>query len=80
MHKQGDPQNMQQFPLYHDVVEEVKAFLQARVQAVLAAGIPANRILIDPGFGFGKNLEHNVALLRSLRNFEDLVIPLLAGL
>ena len=80
MHKQGDPQNMQQFPLYHDVVEEVKAFLQARLQAVLAAGIPVNRILIDPGFGFGKNLEHNVALLRSLRNFEDLGVPLLAGL
>ena len=80
MHKQGDPQNMQQFSLYHDVVEEVKAFLQARLQAVLAAGIPVNRILIDPGFGFGKNLEHNVALLRSLRNFEDLGVPLLAGL
>jgi len=80
MHKQGDPQNMQQLPLYHDVVQEVKAFLQARVQAAVAAGIPTNRILIDPGFGFGKNLEHNVALFRSLPNFKDLGVPLLAGL
>ena len=80
MHKQGDPQNMQQLPLYHDVVQEVKAFLQTRVQAAVAAGIPENRILIDPGFGFGKNLEHNVALFRSLPNFKDLGVPLLAGL
>ena len=80
MHKQGDPQNMQQLPLYHDVVQEVKAFLQARMEAAIAAGIPSNRILIDPGFGFGKNLEHNVALLRGLPSFLDMGVPLLAGL
>lgn len=80
MHKQGDPQNMQQLPLYHDVVQEVKAFLQARMDAALAAGIAPNRIVIDPGFGFGKNLEHNVALFRDLPGFKELGAPLLAGL
>ncbi len=80
MHKQGDPHTMQQLPLYHDVVQEVKTFLQARVAAALAAGIPANRIVIDPGFGFGKNLEHNVALFRGLPIFKDLSVPILAGL
>ena len=80
MHKQGDPQTMQQLPLYHDVVAEVHDFLQARIAAALAAGIARERIVIDPGFGFGKNLEHNVALLRQLRDFQDLGVPLLAGL
>jgi len=80
MHKQGDPQNMQQLPLYHDVVAEVHDFLQARIQAALAAGIKRERIVIDPGFGFGKNLEHNVSLLRQLQAFQDLGVPVLAGL
>jgi len=80
MHKQGDPQTMQQLPLYHDVVAEVHDFLQARIAAALAAGIARERIVIDPGFGFGKNLEHNVALLRQLQDFQDLGVPLLAGL
>jgi len=80
MHKQGEPQNMQQLPLYHDVVEEVKAFLRARIEAARTAGIASNRIVIDPGFGFGKNLEHNVALFRGLPSFQDLGVPLLAGL
>ncbi|MBT9612523.1 MAG: dihydropteroate synthase [Burkholderiales bacterium] len=80
MHKQGDPQTMQQLSLYHDVVEEVKAFLQARVEAAITAGIAPNRIVIDPGFGFGKNLEHNVALFRGLPSFKDVGVPLMAGL
>lgn len=80
MHKQGDPQTMQQLPLYHDVVAEVHDFLQVRIQATLDAGIARERIVIDPGFGFGKNLEHNVALLRQLADFQDLATPLLAGL
>jgi len=54
--------------------------LQARIEAALAAGIAPNRIVIDPGFGFGKNLEHNVALFRGLPSFKDLGVPLLAGL
>jgi dihydropteroate synthase len=80
MHKQGDPQTMQQLPLYHDVVAEVHDFLEGRIAAALNAGIARERIVIDPGFGFGKNLEHNVALLRQLRDFQDLRVPLLAGL
>ena len=80
MHKQGDPQTMQQLPLYHDVVAEVHDFLKGRIAAALAVGIAHERIVVDPGFGFGKNLEHNVALLRQLRDFQDLGVPLLAGL
>ena len=80
MHKQSDPQNMQQLSLYHDVVAEVKAFLQARIDAILAAGVARNRIVIDPGFGFGKNLEHNVALFRGLPSLTELGAPLLVGL
>ena len=80
MHKQGDPQNMQQLPLYHDVVAEVREFLQMRLQAALAAGIARERLIVDPGFGFGKNLEHNVALLRQLSALQGLGVPLLVGL
>jgi len=80
MHKQGDPQTMQQLPLYHDVVAEVHAFLQGRLQAAQAAGIARERLIIDPGFGFGKNLEHNVTLLRNLQDLQDLQAPVLVGL
>lgn len=80
MHKQGDPQTMQQLPLYHDVVAEVHDFLQARIQAVQAAGVARERLIIDPGFGFGKNLEHNVALLQNLQVLQDLGVPVLVGL
>ncbi|MEA3181505.1 MAG: dihydropteroate synthase [Gammaproteobacteria bacterium] len=67
MHMQGDPRSMQLAPHYADVVNEVKAFLAERVRACRAAGIAAERIVIDPGFGFGKTLEHNLELLRYLR-------------
>jgi dihydropteroate synthase len=67
MHMQGDPRNMQLSPHYVDVVAEVKGFLDGRVSACRAAGIGADRIVIDPGFGFGKTLEHNLELLRQLR-------------
>ncbi len=79
MHMQGSPGTMQQHPSYVDVVAEVKAFLQERVRAAHAAGIALERIAIDPGFGFGKTLEHNLELLRHLREFEVLGVPLLAG-
>ena len=79
MHMQGTPGTMQEHPSYGDVVAEVKAFLLERVEAVRAAGIPLQRISIDPGFGFGKTLEHNLELLRQLREFEALGVPLLAG-
>ncbi len=80
MHKQGDPQTMQVQPQYADVVREVKAFLQARIVAAEQAGIARERIVIDPGFGFGKALGHNLALLRELGALRDLNVPILAGL
>ena len=79
MHMQGTPGTMQQQPHYADVVAEVKAFLQERVRAARDAGIALERIAIDPGFGFGKTLEHNLELLRHLREFRALGVPLLAG-
>ena len=80
MHMQGDPRTMQAAPSYGDVVTEVKAFLVQRAQSCRAAGIPAERISIDPGFGFGKTLEHNAALLRGLDAFGDTGMPLVVGL
>lgn len=80
MHKQGDPQSMQQQPQYQDVVAEVGAFLRERIAAAEAAGIARARIAIDPGFGFGKTLAHNLALLRELDKLADLGVPILAGL
>ena len=80
MHSQGTPQTMQQAPHYDDVVTEVKQFLQDRVSSVSAAGISLQRIVIDPGFGFGKTFEHNLALLRHLANLTDLGVPVLVGL
>jgi dihydropteroate synthase len=67
MHMQGDPRSMQLAPHYVDVVNEVKAFLAERIEVCRAAGVAADRIVIDPGFGFGKTLEHNLELLRHLR-------------
>lgn len=80
MHKRGDPGSMQNQPFYLDVVGEVKAYLQARLAAARNAGIAGERIVIDPGFGFGKTVSHNVELLRHLADFRELGVPLLAGL
>ena len=80
MHMQGEPQSMQQAPLYTDVVDEVRQFLLGRVGACEAAGISRERLLIDPGFGFGKTLAHNLALLRHLDRLAELGLPVLAGL
>ncbi|MDD2928763.1 MAG: dihydropteroate synthase [Sideroxydans sp.] len=80
MHKQGTPQSMQQRPDYDDVVREVSDFLQQRIAAAVAAGIGQERIVIDPGFGFGKTLAHNIALLRELDSFSALAVPVLAGM
>lgn len=79
MHRQGEPRTMQQAPHYDDVVVEVKRFLIDRLLACEFAGIPKRRLIIDPGFGFGKSLEHNLALLRALRQFTNLGVPLLVG-
>jgi dihydropteroate synthase len=80
MHMQGEPQTMQQAPHYEDVVVEVGKFLQDRVAACVAAGIARERIVIDPGFGFGKTLEHNLALLQQLQSLTQAGVPLLAGM
>ena len=80
MHMQGQPGTMQHSPLYQDVVAEVKTFLGERIAAAERAGIQRNRMLIDPGFGFGKTLEHNVCMLKRLDAFTSLGVPLLAGL
>ncbi|MDO8207024.1 MAG: dihydropteroate synthase [Gallionella sp.] len=80
MHKQGNPLTMQLLPDYTDVVDEVSHFLRARINAAEAAGIERQRIVVDPGFGFGKTLEHNLALLRELIKFKELGVPVLAGL
>ena len=79
MHMQGRPRDMQREPRYDDVVGEVEAFLLARAAACRAAGIAAERVLIDPGFGFGKTLEHNIALFHALPRFCSLGYPVLVG-
>ena len=80
MHKQGDPQSMQQDPRYSDVVREVREFLARRVAVCEAQGISRSRIVIDPGFGFGKRSAHNLTLLRDLPALASLGVPLLVGL
>jgi len=80
MHMQGEPRVMQQNPEYTDVVAEVRTFLRERLEAARSAGISQDRLIIDPGFGFGKTLSHNLDLLRKLRELAALGVPLLAGL
>src|SRR5215470_12686781 len=80
MHMQGEPRTMQVAPHYDDVVAEVRSFLTARVTACRAAGIDPARLTVDPGFGFGKNLEHNLTLLRHLGELAADGTPLLVGL
>ncbi len=78
MHMQGEPRTMQLKPHYEDVVAEVASFLAGRVEAAVAAGIARERILVDPGFGFGKDLGHNLALFKGLSRFAD-IAPVLVG-
>ena len=80
MHMQGTPQTMQLDPIYLDVVEEVKQFLIDRLNMTLAHGINHNRILLDPGFGFGKRTVHNIALIQQLNKLVEIGQPLLVGL
>ena len=80
MHMQNDPQSMQREPVYQDVVREVTAFLQQRMAVLHDAGIATERICVDPGFGFGKTLAHNSALLKNIGRMQaELGVPLLAG-
>jgi dihydropteroate synthase len=80
MHRQGEPRTMQAAPQYDDVVGEVVGFLAGRVAACTAVGIGRARLLVDPGFGFGKTVAHNYALLRALRRCGEIGVPVLAGL
>jgi dihydropteroate synthase len=79
MHMQGEPRTMQHQPRYSDVVAEVGAFLARRVAAAEARGIARERIVIDPGFGFGKTVEHNFELLRNLGRLAETGLPVMAG-
>lgn len=79
MHMQGDPRSMQVEPRYADVVSEVRQFLLARADLCIAAGIARDQIIIDPGFGFGKTLDHNLRLLRELHCFTNTGYPVLVG-
>ena len=80
MHMQGEPLTMQQSPVYGDVLAEVRAFLDERVALALASGIARDRLVLDPGFGFGKTLAHNLDLLRHFGEVTHAGLPLLAGI
>jgi len=79
MHMQGTPRTMQKNPLYEDVIEEIDLFFRRRIQAAHDAGIASAKILLDPGIGFGKTLEHNLAILNRLSEFKALGRPLVVG-
>ena len=79
MHMQGEPLTMQQQPHYADVVAEVRSFLAGRVAVAVQAGVDASRLLLDPGFGFGKTMEHNVNLFKAIPEIAKEGLPLLAG-
>ncbi len=80
MHMQGTPGTMQDSPTYNDPVREISDFLRERIKVALGASIPCRRIIVDPGIGFGKNLEHNLVILRNLNRFTALEVPILVGL
>jgi len=80
MHMQGEPRTMQDNPQYGDVVSEVRSYLAQRAEACMNAGIPRDCIAVDPGFGFGKRLEHNLSLLHGLPELARLGFPVVAGL
>lgn len=80
MHMQGEPSGMQNAPRYTDLIQDVVAFLRQRVDACVAAGIPRSQLLVDPGFGFGKTLHHNLLLLQQLDSLHTLAAPVLVGM
>lgn len=79
MHMQGDPKTMQAAPHYDNVVDDVFTYLKSRIEACRAAGVAQDKIMIDPGIGFGKTLEHNIKLLQNLDKFQSLGVPVLLG-
>ncbi len=80
MHMQGQPKTMQSQPEYDDVITEVLAFLRLRMEVLIQSGIPSSKVMIDPGFGFGKTVAHNLSLLKGLQRFSELGVPVLVGL
>lgn len=80
MHMQGQPRTMQSHPQYENVVNDIKDFLRQRIEACVAGGISPRHLVVDPGFGFGKTLEHNLSLLKHLDAFADLEAPVLVGI
>ena len=80
MHMQGSPKVMQKDPAYNDVVDDIKDFFSQRIEACIEAGIAEDKIILDPGFGFGKTLEHNIEILKRFNEFKIFGLPLLAGL
>jgi len=80
MHMQGTPKTMQINPTYKNVVSEVQSFLKGRAEMLISEGIDQSRIILDPGFGFGKTFEHNIEMLKKLESFQSLKFPLLVGL
>jgi dihydropteroate synthase len=79
MHMLGEPRTMQENPQYDDVVQEVKCFLRERIDCCVAEGIAEEALLVDPGFGFGKTVDHNLQLVKQLREFRSLKKPVLMG-
>jgi len=79
MHMQGEPQTMQANPHYENVIEEVKSFFAERIRVAQSAGVDTKQILLDPGIGFGKNVNHNLTLIREMKQFTDLGRPLVIG-
>jgi dihydropteroate synthase len=79
MHMKGDPRTMQHAPHYDDVTKEVKAFLKDAVRKAMFAGIGRDRIVVDPGIGFGKTAAHNLTLLKNLKQLEEIGVPILVG-
>lgn len=80
MHMQGSPRTMQKDPTYNDVVDDIKDFFSQKIEACIEAGIAEDRIILDPGFGFGKTLDHNLEILKRFNEFKSFGLPLLAGL
>ncbi|CAC9576309.1 Dihydropteroate synthase (EC 2.5.1.15) [uncultured Gammaproteobacteria bacterium] len=80
MHMQGMPKSMQLRPVYDDVIEDIKYFFAGRIEACIGAGISERKLILDPGFGFGKTYEHNLKILRRFEEFKSFGLPLLAGI
>ncbi len=79
MHMKGKPKNMQIDPVYHNVISEIKEFFEKRIESLTRIGVEQSKIIIDPGIGFGKKLEHNIEILRNIEKFKELGCPILVG-